>query len=194
MGPHVFTVILPAYPLAITPSQGYIRAMDVSQRGLVARAVGSGAGTNAYWCDHQWVNNAQLDMALFGGDCYAGLGCGAFACGLHCAVGGHGWTIVASPSLHPNAAFPRGDAWIYIRSMQWSQYGPLFAAGGSPASTAACYCDGMIAHNDSTKRMALFGGFCNGGLACGAFACDLHHTVGYHNWHIVASPSYLPSN
>ena len=164
--------------------------MDVSQRGLVPRAVGSGAGTNAYWCDHQWVDNAQLDMARFGGYCNGGLHCGAFACTLTNSVGYHYWAVVASPSLHPNAAFPRGDAWIYIRSMQWSQYGPLFAAGG--ASSGSGWCDGMTTHNDSTKRMARFGGHCGNGLYCGAFACLLYAPVGNRSWSFVASPSYLP--
>ena len=36
---------------------------------------------------------------------------------------------------------------------------------------------------------ALFGGNCNNGLNCGAFACNLNNTVGNHNWNIVASPS-----
>ena len=76
--------------------------MDVSQWGLVAKSAGSGASTAAYYCDHQWVNNSQLNMALFGGRCANGLACGAFACDLSRPVGYHLWTIVASPSLHPS--------------------------------------------------------------------------------------------
>ena len=87
---------------SLTPSEGYIRAMDVSQWGLVAKSAGSGASTAAYYCDHQWVNNSQLNMALFGGRCADGLHCGAFACHLYDTVGHHYWNFGASPSLHPS--------------------------------------------------------------------------------------------
>ena len=70
---------------------------------MVVKNTGGGASASTYTCDHQWVNNEQLDMALFGGACYDGLACGAFACTLSFAVVSHYWTVVASPSLHLNS-------------------------------------------------------------------------------------------
>ena len=69
--------------------------------GLVANSVGNGASASTYSCDHQWVNNSQLDMARFGGNCNGGLYCGAFACRLGTTVGYHNWYIVAQPSYLP---------------------------------------------------------------------------------------------
>ena len=114
---------------------------------------------------------------------------------LSATITGTLWPLPLSIRSTENAETPlspEDDAWIYIRSMQWSQYGPLFESGGAPASSGSGWCDGMIAHNDSTKRMALFGGSCHFGLRCGAFACYWYSPVGAHYWSIVASPSYLP--
>ena len=79
-----------------TPSQGYIRFMLFTPIGMHARTF-SGATEHTYFCDHQWSNNAQLSMALFGGGCNAGAHCGAFALYLANTVAVSNWAVGASP-------------------------------------------------------------------------------------------------
>ena len=64
---------------------------------------GASASSDIGYCDHQWANNSQLDMALLGGDCHYGVPCGAFACTLSNAVAYSSWSIGASPHTNtPN--------------------------------------------------------------------------------------------
>ena len=58
---------------------------------------GASASSDIGYCDHQWANNSQLDMALLGGDCGNGVRCGAFACVLNGPVAASNWDIGASP-------------------------------------------------------------------------------------------------
>ena len=58
---------------------------------------GASASSDIGYCDHQWANNSQLDMALLGGFCGYGVRCGAFACYLNDSVAISAWSIGASP-------------------------------------------------------------------------------------------------
>ena len=87
----------------VIPFQGYIGSMACpSSLGvLVPSSSVSGSGASASsdigYCDHQWANNSQLDMALLGGFCGYGVRCGAFACYLNDSVAISAWSIGASP-------------------------------------------------------------------------------------------------
>ena len=137
---------------------------------------GASASSDIGYCDHQWTNNSQLDMALLGGACGNGVLCGAFACYLSYAVAISGWNIGASP--HTNA---------YIAVMAFSDLG-ILPQSSSGSSSSTHFCDGVITVMDGTLKMALLGGSCDHGVHCGAFACGLHTSVADSNWNIGASP------
>ena len=137
---------------------------------------GASASSDIGYCDHQWTNNSQLDMALLGGVCYYGVPCGAFACHLYTTVAYSYWVVGASP--HTNA---------YIAVMAFSDLG-ILPQSSSGSSSSTHFCDGVISAVDGTLKMALLGGSCYDGVPCGAFACDLYNLVASSDWAVGASP------
>ena len=91
------------------PGQNYIARMRIFKTALVPTATGSPASATTGYCDYTWFNNSQLNMALFGGSCYYGALCGAFACYLSYTVAGSGGDLGASPQHSAKKKKNRGS-------------------------------------------------------------------------------------
>ena len=83
---------------------------------------------------------------------------------------------------------PSGTSGSYISEMESNQYGifPKTASG----SDSTHFPDGLW-FNTSQVNFALFGGASINGLRVGAFACNLHNTVGSSDWAVGCSLSFI---
>lgn len=83
---------------------------------------------------------------------------------------------------------PDGTSGGYVNKMIYTSDGAMITKTAS-GSDSTFYADGMWFNNSQTDY-ALFGGACNYGLVCGAFACDLSHTLSFASWYDGAALSY----
>ena len=86
------------------PSGEWQKTQFVNALGFILPATTGGASSSTYYCDHFWSNNAQVDVALFGGYSNDGSGCGAFYLDMAALASGANWDIGVSLSSKPLAA------------------------------------------------------------------------------------------
>ena len=83
-------------------SGSFITDMYVGNFGFLPKATNTTTGSaSTYYCDKVWVNNSQVNFALFGGDSAGGSSCGSCCYALHLAVGGSNWNFGAALSCKP---------------------------------------------------------------------------------------------
>lgn len=86
--------------IGVTPSgttSGYINKMAYAKNGMFSSM--SNGSSSTYYCDGQWFNNAQLNLASRGGSADCGWLCGAFCVSLNRAPSFARWNRGASPSF-----------------------------------------------------------------------------------------------
>ena len=84
---------------------------------------------------------------------------------------------------------PTGTSGGYIDVMNFNEYG-MFGKNSS-GSSSTHYCDGQWFNNSATTY-ALFDGYSNNGVRCGAFGCALDCTVSSATWYVGVALSYRP--
>ena len=77
-------------------SSGYIKETKTSDLGRLPVTIGGSAST--YVCDYLWHNDGIVAVALVGGDCNNGAGCGASCLSLNDAASSALWYIGAALS------------------------------------------------------------------------------------------------
>ena len=93
---------LTAGTLTNITSGSFITDMYVGNFGLLPKSTDTTTGSaSTYYCDKVWVNNSQVNFALFGGDSAGGSSCGSCCYALHLAVGGSNWNFGAALSCKP---------------------------------------------------------------------------------------------
>lgn len=82
-------------------SEGYISAMNISDKALTPKTAGGSDST--YYTDYVWVNNSQVNYALVGGRWDTALLCGIFCVALYVPVSDTSTRIGAALSCKPLA-------------------------------------------------------------------------------------------
>ena len=82
-----------------------------------------------------------------------------------------------------------GTSGGHIDVMNFNDYG-MFEKNSS-GSSSTHYCDGQW-FSDSGDRYAIFGGYSDVGLRCGAFSCHLSNAVSVASWYFGVALSYRP--
>ena len=86
-------------------SSAYITLMNFNTLGFMLPTASSYTGSSStYYCDYASYDNSQVDVALFGGASYYGVGVGAFALALDDTASVSSWYCGASLSAKPKAS------------------------------------------------------------------------------------------